>query len=255
MAKLYWPRPMGAFNQGDPEWYRLRAGIPTSSEFASVMTPVTRKPSEARHGYACRILGARLLNWQAESLEKVETIAAGKANEPFAVRALEEIAEMDTLPVAFVTSADGRFGCSPDRVAQVAENAESVGVVVEAKCPTIPVQFARLLFPDHPKVAGAYKCQRQGHLLVCEADTAIFCSYQPQMPLYYVETGRDEPFLAALADCLERFSDELEAWEAKARELGLYQAFSDIRTPLDAEYGDQTDPEAEMQRWLGQAEP
>lgn len=255
MAKLYWPPPMGTFGQGDPEWYRLRSRVPTSSEFANVMTPVTKKPSEARMGYACRILAGRLLNWQADSLEKVENIAAGRANEPFAVRALEEIAEIDTQPVALVTTTDGRFACSPDRVANVSREGDSVGVVVEAKCPTIPVQFARLLFPDHPKVAGAYKCQRQGHLLVCDADTAIFCSFQPQMPLYYVETGRDEPFLAALADCLERFSDELAVWEAKARELGLYQAFSDIRTPLDVEYGEGADPEAEMQRWLGQAEP
>jgi hypothetical protein len=244
--------------QGSPEWYRIRSRIPTSSEFDQVITPEQGKPAKARFKYACRILAGRLLNWQADSLERVENIARGRTNEPLAVAALEEIFEVDTRPVGLITSDDGRFGASPDRVADVSREGDSVGIVVEAKCPTIPIQMERLLFSDDPKVAGAYKCQRQGHLLVAEADKALFVSFHPQMPLFEVETGRDEAFLALMSDCLERFSDELDELEEKARKLGLYQAFSDIRTPFDAERDSEPaelDPEAELRRWLDPDNP
>jgi hypothetical protein len=247
--------------QGSPEWYRIRSRIPTSSEFHNVVTPVAGQISKARFKYACRILAGRLLNWQADSLEKVDNIAAGRANEPLAVAALEEIYELDTRPVGLITSDDGRFGASPDRVGDVAHDGNSVGAVVEAKCPTIPVQMERLLFGDESPGSdrpSPYKPQRQGHLLISEADKAYFVSFNPQMPLYRVETGRDEPYLARMRDCLEQFSDELAEWEAIARKLGLFQAFSDVRTPLDAEYGGAAadlDPEAELRRWLDPNNP
>jgi hypothetical protein len=240
--------------QGSPEWYRVRSRIPTSSEFHHVITPERGQLAKARYKYACRILAGRLLNWQADSLEKVENVADGKANEPLAVAALEEIYEIDTRPVGLITTTDCRFAASPDRVGAVAHDGSSVGIVVEAKCPTIPTQMERLLFTDE----DAYRAQRQGHLLISEADKAIFVSFHPQMPLYQVETGRDEPFLAKMRDCLERFWDELAEWEEFARKLGMFQAFSDIRTPFDAEYdasGAEIDPEAELRRWLDPDNP
>ncbi len=72
-------------------------------------------------------------------------------------------------------------------------------------------------------------------MLVGEADKALFYSYNPRMPPYRVETGRDEPFLAKLRDCLERFSDELEEMTERARRLGAFEAFAEIMPPLDAE--------------------
>lgn len=238
--------------QGSPEWYRIRSRVPTSSEFHSVITPVTGVLSKARYKYACRILAGRLLNWQADSLDKIENIADGRTNEPLAVAALEEIFEIDTRKIGLITTTDLRFAASPDRVAAVSHEGDSVGIVVEAKCPTIPIQMERLLFGDE----DAYRAQRQGHLLIAEADKAIFASFHPQMPLYQVETGRDEPFLAKMAECLEIFWTELEGWEALARKLGLFQAFSSIVTPFEAERGEADsvpDPEAEMQRWLRDA--
>lgn len=240
--------------QGSPEWYRIRSRIPTSSEFHNVITPERGQLAKARLKYACRILAGRLLNWQADSLEKIENIADGKTNEPLAVAALEEIYEIDTRPVGLITTTDLRFAASPDRVAAVSRDGDSVGIVVEAKCPTIPTQMERLIFSDN----DAYKAQRQGHLLISEADKAIFVSFHPQMPLYKVETGRDEPFLKKMADCLEAFWEELAEWEELARKLGLFQAFSDIRTPFDAEYDGPSgaiDPEAELRRWLDPQNP
>ena len=145
--------------------------------------------------------------------------------------------EISTESVGFVTTDDGRFGCSPDRVGQVAPDRSHIGVVLEAKCPTVPVQMERLLFGDQ----DAYRCQRLGHLLVTEADKAYFVSYNPRMPLYMVETGRDEPFIGKIKAALEQFSDELEALTEKARSLGVFQEFAEVVTPAERDLAGELD--------------
>lgn len=229
MPKIDW-----TLQQGSLEWYKIRSGIPTASEFDSILTPKTEKLSESRHNYAARLICERLLKWQADSLDKIQHIADGKENEPIAVARLELVHDIETQPVGFIRTDDLRFGASPDRVSAVSADMLRVGVVIEAKSPTIPKQMEYLLFGHD----AAYRCQVAGQLLVAEADKAIFHSYNPRMPDYTVETGRDEPFIAKLKDALERFSDELEALEVKARSLGLYQAFEALATPLDAERAD-----------------
>jgi len=209
----------------------------------------TMKPSASRYKYACRIIAGRLMNWQADSLEKVKHVEEGRQNEPLAVAQLEELYQIDTRPVGIVTTDDGRFGASPDRVANVAPDERSVGIVVECKCPTIPVQMERLLLGD----GDAYRCQRQGHLFVAEADKALFVSYNPRMPLYQVESGRDETFIQKLKAALEQFSDELEEMTEKARRLGMFQAFEEMRTPAEAELAPETQLEPapeDVARWL-----
>ena len=167
------------------------------------------------------------MRWQAQSLDKIEHIEDGRANEPLAAAQFELVNEVETRRVGFVRTNDLRFGASPDRVLGVNPGRSSVGTVLEIKCPTIPKQFEYLLLGQ----GDAYRCQVAGQLWVAEADKAIWYSYHPRMPSCMVETGRDEAFIAKLADALERFSDELETLAEKARGLGMYQAFQEILPP------------------------
>lgn len=226
MPKFFWD-----VQQGSKQWYDLRAGRPTASEMHRVITPKTMKASEQRKAYACQLIAQRLLNWQVDSLDKIAHVAEGRATEPLAVAAMELAFDLKTEPVGFVLSSDGRFGASPDRVSGVNFDRTAVSITTEVKAPTIPVQMQRLIFGDD----DAYRVQRQSQLWIAEADKAIFFSYNPRMPAYLVEDGRDEKFIAALADCLERFSDELEAWTEQARRLGDWQAFEQLVTPVEAE--------------------
>lgn len=228
------PNFLWNLQQGSIDWYRARSGIPTASEFGSIMTPQTMKPSASRKKYACRLIAERLMRWQADSLDKIGHIADGKAHEPIAAAKMELVFDIETTPIGFVKTDDGRFGASPDRVAGISPDRTSVNTVIEIKSPTIPVQFERLLMGDD----DAYRCQRQGQLWVAQADKAIFFSSNPRMPDYVVEDGRDEAFLSKLVDCLERFHDELEAWTAKAKGLGTYEAFAEMVSPVDAEHGE-----------------
>lgn len=216
-------------DQGSVAWFRLRSGIPTASEFAHIITPARGELSKQRFKYQARLIAERLLNWQPQSLDTLAHVAAGKENEPAAVAQFEFVSEIETRPCGFVTTNDGRFGASPDRVVGLHETA--CDRTIEIKAPTIPVQMERLLFGH----GDDYRAQVQGQLFVCEADKATFYSYSPRMPAYLLETGRDETFIGKLRACLEQFSDELEALTETAKRLGDWQAFAEVLPPLDAE--------------------
>lgn len=223
MPQFFWD-----LEQGSAAWYRARAGIPTASQFHNIMTPKTRKPAEARKKYAVRLILERLMNWQADSLDTIKHIADGKTNEPLAVAKMELIFNIETTPIGFVRSSDGRFGASPDRASAISADKQRIGTVVEVKAPTPQIQMERFLFENTD-----YVVQRQGQLLVAEADKAIFFSFNPRMPDYMVEDGRDDGFIKDLQDNLERFSDELSGWTERARAWGPYQAFEEILPPAE----------------------
>ena len=225
--------------QGSGRWMSMRSVIPTASNFNEIISPAKGEPSASRWKYAIRIIAARMLNWQPESLDKIAHIAAGKEQEPQAVAQLEILRDIQTQPIGFVTSNDGRFGASPDRVVMAGKR---VDIAVECKCPTIPTHLEYLLLGH----GNDYRTQVQGHLYVCEADKAIFHSYHARMPPHTVDTGRDEPFIKKLADALERFHDEVEELYLKAQALGSYEAFPSLLTPVEAEYASQLagEPEA-----------
>lgn len=215
--------------QGSADWSKLRAEIPTASEFAHVMTPKTRQLAAARKKYACRIIAARLLNWQPDSLDRIRHIEEGKLKEPIAVGILEAEYGIKTRPVGFVRTKDLRWGASPDRLVM---EGDAIQVTIECKCPQIPTQFEYLLYGHD----DAYQCQVQGQLLICETDDAIFHSFHERTPPYTIRTRRDEGFIRDLTKCLDQFSDELDELYEKAKSLGDYQEFERWLTPAESEY-------------------
>ena len=232
MAKIYWK-----LAQGSPEWFRLRRGIPTASEFSHIITEKKAELAAARFKYACKLIAERLVNWQALPLETIQHIEEGRANEPFAIGQLQAMTGLTAHKVGFVTTNDGRFGASPDRAIGGHPSLDvedgSLAAVIEVKCPTVPKQIEYLLLGHD----SAYRAQVQGQLYVAEADKATFYSYNPRTPAYHIETGRDEAFISRLAGALEQFHDELSEMTERAEALGVYQAFEQSM-PADQEYAD-----------------
>lgn len=221
--KVHWN-----IQQGTAEWFGIRAGIPTASEFHNIITPAKGELSKSRGKYACRLIAERLLNWQAQSLDALEHIKRGKDREPAAIQRLEFVHDLNTREVGFVTTDDATIGASPDRFVMPSM------LPTEVKCPSDPIQFEYLLLGH----GDDYRPQVQGQLYVCEADEALFYAYNPRTPEYMVRTHRDEAYIAKLAAALRQFNDELGQLLEKAQSLGLYQAYASIKTPLDVERGD-----------------
>jgi len=202
-------------DQGTAEWHALRIGKPTASMFHKIITPKTGKPSTQAQEYMYRLIAERLLNEEMEDgLGRIEWVERGKIEEPNAAAQMSFTHNLELEPVGFVTSDDGRLGCSPDRLI-VGKNE-----AVEIKCPAPWTQIGRLL--DGP--GEDYRPQVQGQLMIGEFDKVHFYSWHRRMPPVYAITGRDERYIALLRDLLNRFLDELDAETERARRMGSFAA-------------------------------
>ncbi len=209
--RVYWE-----IEQRTPAWRKIRSGVPSASQFHRVVTAVKGDLSKSRFGYACELIAARLLNWERRSLD-TEDVVNGREREPSAIRHMEFMHDLETLPVGWVSTDDGRLGASPDRFVK------KTLVPCELKCPSDPVMLRYLLFGQDED----YRPQISGQMFICEADEAIFCAWNPRTPEYFVRTHRDESYIQKLAQHLNQFTDELDMLTDKAKALGLYQAYED----------------------------
>jgi YqaJ-like viral recombinase domain len=217
--------------QGSGDWFAARLGIPTASNFDSIITPKTMKLSEARKKYACRLIAERLMNRPTESVEGQQWMERGKELEPLAVQQYEFVHEVTTSPVGFVTDNLGTMGASPDRVVF---DGDRIARTLEIKCPSLPVHLEYLMYGP----GDAYRCQIQGQLWICEADKGSFYSYFERGPAVLLETARDEVFIKAMTEHMETFQMELIRLHERALELGIWQAFAEVVTPIEAEEAD-----------------
>ena len=213
--------------QGSDAWYRARLGRPTASAFGKIVTPAKCDLSKQATEYALRLCAERLLNMSTESVTGVEWMERGKELEPFAAKQYEFQYEVKTVRVGFITTDDGRVGCSPDRLVAVGD----LKVGLEIKC---PAPWKHLGYLVHG-VEADHKPQLQGQILVAELDRLDLYSWHPQMPPRTVPTVRDAAYCTKLYAALDQFCDNLDALEERARGLGVFQAMKQAASPVEAE--------------------
>jgi YqaJ-like recombinase protein len=213
--------------QGSVEWYRLRLGKPTSSNFHKIVTPAGA-PSKQAITYLYRLVAERLLHeTMDDEIGFVKWVAGGKENEPFAVKQFQFANQIELEPGGFVTTNDGRIGASPDRIFK--GHKESL----EIKSPAPWTQLRYLL--EGPE--DAYIAQTQGHLLVGdEFDAVHFYTYNPRTPSFHKIILRDPHYQSILAAALDQFCDVLDATTERAKALGAYSVVRNVETPADVAY-------------------
>jgi hypothetical protein len=194
------------YPQYSPEWRKARLGIPTASSFAKVMMG---KGTKTRQDYLCRLVMERILGRSLDENVRTKWMEYGSKTEIEAVDAFHATQNLQTIPVGFLVSNDGRYGCSPDRAVK------DRLALVEIKCPA-PWTHARY----HIYGPGDdYTAQVQGQMLVTGFDKVYFFSYFPGLPPFKLETERDEKYIERLAKELENFCNELDQKEAYFREF------------------------------------
>ncbi len=207
--------------QGSSEWASARAGIPTSSEFDKIITR-GGKPSEQAGAYCNKLLVEVMLGRPLVGTS-MPWMDRGKEMEQEAVKYFELMKDVETVPIGFVTTDDGRVGASPDRL--VGERK-----LLEVKCPTDETQSKYLsahidiLLGEDKGVAETYRVQCQGQLYVAERDSTYVLAYYPGLPEALTEIGRDEPFIAKLKIELAKFLALFDARLEKLRALGYLDA-------------------------------
>lgn len=198
--------------QGSPEWFACRLGLPTSSMFATVQAS-GRSGGESltRKTYLYKLAGERLTGEPADSYSNGD-MQRGQAMEP---QARERYAfEQDAEPqlVGFITN--GPKGCSPDSLIG------SDGML-EIKTKAAHLHIEALLRDSFPP---EHKAQCQGALWVAEREWIDLAIYWPKMPLIIRRAYRDEAYIAELASAVDRFNGELAEIVERVRSHGRERA-------------------------------
>ena len=211
-------------DQGTSEWYALRMGLPTASQFHKIVTPVKCEASTQAKGYMYRLIAERLLKESMDQEIRVEWVERGKVEQAPAAAQFQLVTDLKLKPVGFVTTDDGLFGASPDYL--IEKRLECV----EVKCPAPWTQIEYLL--AGPGVE--YRPQVQGQLFVTGLDCNHFYAYHPRMPAKHIVSLPEPAYIGKMRDHLMFFVEELFVQTERARKLGAYVEAVRASTPLDA---------------------
>lgn len=192
-----------AIEQGSPEWFAQRLGIPTASNFAKVLA---KGEGKVRSEYMRKLAGEIITGEQAESYSNGH-MERGKEMEEEARQAFVFLTDAEPRQIGFIRNDKYGVGCSPDSLI-----GETGGLEIKTALPHI--QIDRL---EKNKLPPEHMAQVQGSLWVAERDIWHFVSYWPKMPPLIVVVHRDDEYIKTLASEMLRFREELQAmvWRIK----------------------------------------
>jgi hypothetical protein len=186
-------------DQGTPEWFACRMGIPTASEFATVLMQGKKKgePSATRRKYMLTLIGERLTGQPADSYSN-RHMERGKELEPEARRMYAFAADVEPQQIGFIRR-DDKVGCSPDSL--IGDRG-----MLEIKTRLPHLQIELLLDGNVP---SEHEAQLQGQLWVAEREWVDFVSYWPGLDLFVKRVYRDETKIKSIELGVEMFLSEM----------------------------------------------
>jgi hypothetical protein len=190
--------------QNSPEWFEARRGIPTASQFATVMA---KGEGKTRRTYMMKLAGEIITGEPMESFSNVHT-DRGHDLEPEArdLYAFQTGARLER--VGFIRN--GRAGASPDSLIGLDGGAE-----IKTKLPHL---LGELILKD--EFPPEHKAQVQGTLWISKREWWDIAVYWKNMPLFVKRAFRDEPYIQKIATEVDRFNAELDEVVAQIRRRG-----------------------------------
>jgi putative phage-type endonuclease len=186
--------------QGTDEWHNLRIGIPTASQFDSLVTS-EGEPSKQIEGIINEKVANVIAGKVLESWDGNKWTERGHELEPLASAHYEFIYDDRKVEtVGFVTDAEKTCGCSPDRLV----NDDGL---LEIKCPMPKTHIDYLI---SGKLPTTYFQQVQGQLMITGRDWCDFMSYHPDLPELIVRVERDDEFIEKLKARIDYFNAEVK---------------------------------------------
>lgn len=188
------------FEQQSLEWMLARSAIPTASEFDCLLTPeFAIRKGEMPKSYLAKKLAEK---WQGGPLASFNAfdMEQGSILENEAIPWYELETGTTVERVGFITTDDGRVGCSPDGLLGNASG-------IEVKCPAAHTQTAYLIAGVLPK---DYAAQVHGSIYVTGLTTWRFLSYRRHFPPLLLTVERDDKIILAIREALETFLGQFD---------------------------------------------
>lgn len=193
--------------QGSEEWFALRRGLPTASEFKTVLA---KGEGKTRKTYMMKLAGEILTGEPMESFTNGH-MERGKAMEEEARQLYAFLKECEPTRVGFIKN--GNKGCSPDSL---------IGAdgAVEIKTALPHILIGLIEKNDFPP---EHVAQCQGILWTAELEWIDLLVYWPKLPPFIKRAYRDETFIKKLATEVDLFNEELSFLVDKILRFGKPQ--------------------------------
>lgn len=199
-------------DQNTPEWFAARAGIPTASEFHTVMASGrSGGESKTRKTYLYKLAGELITGESTEGYTNAH-MERGHVMEEDARRKYSFIADAEVQSVGFLRNGDK--GASPDGL--IGDRG-----MFEAKSKLPHMLIDCLMRDDFPP---EHKAQCQGALWVAEREWIDIVVYWPKLPLFVKRAYRDETYIASIATAVKAFNEELAEIVEKIRGYDMQAA-------------------------------
>lgn len=198
--------------QNSPEWYAARLGIPTASEFSTVMAVGPKGGKSAGRVAYLNKLAGEILTGDPMATYTNSDMERGKEQEGEARDLYTFTATEGLQRVGFVRN--GNSGCSPDSLVGAHGG-------LEIKSAAAHIQIERLLKDELP---SEHKAQVHGSMWVCDRAWWDFMSYCPKLPPFIKRVYRDEDYIAKIAREVDLFNIELQQTVEFIRKYGRKEA-------------------------------
>lgn len=195
--------------QGSPEWYAARLGIPTASEFSTVMARgKSGGPSKERTTYLRKLAGEVITGQPMWSYSN-EHMERGKQQEGEARDLYAMVCDVEPVQVGFLRRGDA--GASPDSL--IGEDG-----MLEIKTKLAHLQIEVL---QSGEVPPEHVAQIQGQLWIAGRSWVDFMSYCPGLPPFIKRVERDETAIATISVAVADFNADLAALVQFIRNYGM----------------------------------
>lgn len=196
--------------QGSPEWFEARRGIPTASKFKTIIG--VRKDARdkvTRRTYMAKLAAERITGEPTEEYSNLH-MERGKLMEDEARSLYAFLNDVEPQQVGFVVADDGSTGCSPDALI-----GNDGMLEIKTALPHIVVGYI-----DKGDFPPEHKAQTQGGLWIAEREWIDLAIYWPKMPPFIKRAHRDEAYIAELAQAVALFNEELDELTERIRRYG-----------------------------------
>ncbi len=188
--------------QNTPEWLDARRGIPTASEFSTLLAQGRTQgaPSVTRRRCMLKTIGEQMGATPVDSYSNA-AMERGHAMEQEAADLYTMVTGNVCETVGFMrrTLDGGDAGCSPDRL--VGEDG-----MVEIKTAEPHIQLERILSAELPSEHAA---QVHGQLWISGRAWCDVVSYWPGLPIFIHRVHRSDEWCARLAVAVREFHEDL----------------------------------------------
>jgi hypothetical protein len=190
--------------QGTDEWYDVRVGVPTASEFRKVFTD-TGKESTSLSGYAARLAAEKYAEAPLEKWEGNQWTDRGKELEDEARAVYELTTDYRVQTVGFITCEAG-LGCSPDGL--VGDSG-----LVEIKCLSPEKHVQALDYMSRKQLPPPeYLPQIYGQMLITGRIWCDFYLYHPVLPTKRLRVTPSDVWIAGFSKAVSKLMRERDAY-------------------------------------------